>query len=757
MPPRGPGASLPAHNPQTTGANAGRGDVLDRRVILLATAAILAPAAAYAEQAEPAPAPPPAEKKAESAEDATEVRGVTVTSQRDGLRVDIDRRSYSVANDLQATTGSISDALRNIPSVEVDVQGNVSLRGDSNVTILIDGKPSALFSGENRGDALQQLPADQIERVEVMTNPSAAYSPEGTAGIINLVTKKTRRATRSATVRANVGTDGRYNGGISGSATRGKATFAGDIGVRHDTREFAVDSERSRYDSVTDQWVDSFLSADAKGEGDSVNARGAVDYDLDDRTRLSAELRGAQFSFRSESEEAFLSTPLAYGRFADSEFTHRNGSGSLRFRRQFEGSEHDLSGDLTFEHFEVEREMEAVIDFAAPVRPSEFEGIGGRTERDLWRLKLDYNRPVGEAAKLKLGTEIETAESRYDNYGERGPIGGPIVADPALTNLFLYDQDIAAAYVTFQRPFGDAVTAQFGLRAEAVRIDINQVTSGIVEDNDYTGLYPSLHLSWDVAENQQLTASYSRRIQRPGPQDLNPYVVYIDPQNLRSGNPDLDPQITDSFEAGWQHRKGQTYYLATVYYREARDGVTDVVQDLGGGVFLTTRENLARSRSGGLELVANGRLTSTLTYSLNGNLFWNEIDASGLTFGRDREGTSLRASGSLNWQVTPNDFLQLSGFVRGETITPQGYMEPGGMLNLGYRHKFSDKLSFVLTAQDLFGTLGMEQVIDTPVLRERTEREFNARALYVGLTWTFGAPRRQPERFDFDTSGGPPG
>jgi outer membrane receptor for ferrienterochelin and colicin len=203
------------------------------KILLLAATAVLCPSLVLA-QATSAPSSVPAPKavgKAAGKPDApTAVEGVTVTSDSTAMRTSIDRRSYSVANDLTAKTGSIADALRNIPSVEVDVQGNVSLRGDPNVTIMIDGKPSSMFNGDGKADALQQMPADQIDRVEVMTNPSAAYRPDGTAGIINLITKKNRKPGATGSFKLNVGPDGRYNTGVTGNYVKGKLTLSGDAG-----------------------------------------------------------------------------------------------------------------------------------------------------------------------------------------------------------------------------------------------------------------------------------------------------------------------------------------------------------------------------------------------------------------------------------------------------------------------------------------------------------------------------------------------
>jgi outer membrane receptor protein involved in Fe transport len=290
-----------------------------------------------------------------------------------------------------------------------------------------------------------------------------------------------------------------------------------------------------------------------------------------------------------------------------------------------------------------------------------------------------------------------------------------------------------------------------------VLIDIDQVTSKLRAENDYFRAYPSLHLAYKLSDEQRVSASYSRRVQRPQAYDLNPFRIYVDPFNYREGNPDLGPQVTDSFEAAWQRRGGGTFYLATLYYRQSRDGVTDVVRDLGDGVLLTTRENLGESRSGGLELVANGRLTKAVTYNVSGNVYWNEIEARRLGFTGTRSGYSLGGRANLNWQVTPKDFIQLNGFMNGERLTPQGHREAMGMLNLGYRRKINDKLSAVVTVQDALDSFRDVVVIDTPVLRDRVERRGNVRGVFVGFTWTFGGQGQKPREPAFDFGGGGPG
>jgi outer membrane receptor protein involved in Fe transport len=331
-----------------------------------------------------------------------------------------------------------------------------------------------------------------------------------------------------------------------------------------------------------------------------------------------------------------------------------------------------------------------------------------------------------------------------------------LAPDLALTNQFLFEQSLSQAYVTYERRFGD-LTALAGLRVEDVRIDLDQVTQGRKDQNDYTKAYPSLHLAWKLSDAKQITASYSHRVQRPDPLQFNSFRFLIDPLNYRAGNPRLKPQETHSFELGYQDRNGPTFRQATLYYRENFNGFADVVRDLGGGVFVTTSENISKSRSAGLELIANGKVAPTLSYSVSANPSWTEIEPQPLGSPNARSAWTISGRASLNWQATPDDLLQLQGFANGKRLTPQGYISPMGGLNLGYRHKLNDKVSLIFTAQDLFSTLRYKQVIDTPILKSRLRQDFNSRLFLAGFTWTFGGGRQRDPGFDFQNgAGGPP-
>jgi outer membrane receptor protein involved in Fe transport len=719
-----------------------------QRFVCSASAASLALAApALAQQ--PAKSPPP-----KSTEKPTGTVGeIVVEGTPPPIRMDAEKKSYSLADDLQATTGSVGDALRNVPSVEVDVQGNVALRGDPNVTIMIDGKPSGMFKGEGRGQALQSLPADQIERVEVITNPSAAYNPEGTGGIINLITKKNRKPGVSGSVRANLGTAGRMNGGVSGSYRNGRLSLTGDASVRHDKPSQRYTNTRELLDPGGGDPIVDTRRTITGGAFDVWSGRVGLDFDVDDKTRLSAQVRYQPHVFTFEGLELFDRTTAAGvpRSVVDSDWSYRQGRSTLEntvsFSRKY-GEGHDLNATFTRELNDDDRSRVFLRSPRLPPGPPGVEDSENRNRAWRTQLKVDYARPLGDA-KLKLGYEYNGDDNDYLTVFAGGLASAPAVVDPTRSNLFKFDQRIHAAYGTYEKPIRK-LTALAGLRLESTQIDLELVTPPRTDRNDYIRLYPSLHLGYQMDEAQQLTASYSRRVQRPQPTDYNPFPIYLDAQNLYRGNPDLKPQVTDSFELGYQYRKSGTIYLATAYYRNGRDAVNDLVRNIGDGVALQTRENIGTFQAAGLELVANGKLPGKVTYNASVNAGWSQIDASDLGFGsRDRSGYSAGGRASLNWQASDKDFLQIQGFAYGKRLLPQGHSAPQAIVNIGYRHKFSDQLSGVVTVQDAFKLSRWETEIDTPTYHERFVGHPRNRTVFVGVTYNFGGGKPRDQGFDF--------
>lgn len=715
---------------------------------------LLASAGAQAETA-PAPSPPPPAPAPKP--QGNTVEGLTVQAGQSPMKSSIDRRSYSVTDDLQATTGSIADALKRIPSVEVDIDGNVKLRGDSSVTILIDGKPSALMKGQGRADALSQLPADQIERVEVLTNPGAQYSPEGTGGVINLVTKKARTsgAGPSGSVRFNAGTGGRYNGGLNWGYNSKKLSLSANAGF------WTFDTE---FDNLDDRTLSGGLrrrsTSKAQITGGGGYVRLAGDYEVDARNRLTAELNlfGYRPSFdtraRYENYDALGALTSLTGRDGQSDSKSNSGGLGLSWRREFAGEDHNFTLAFDRDRWNSDGDTLYRLFTTTPAGPDSFQGNRDRSTNDNDDLKGDYSRPMPRDGRLKAGFEWQRNRSDADNAFSVGPTRAGLVLDPTRSHRLIFEETVLSGYLTYEQQFGD-LTVLPGLRYETATDDLSLPATAVKASHTYNKLYPSLHLDYRLSDTSRLKASYSLRIARPGSNDLDPFLIYVDAFNYRQGNPSLEPAETQSWEASYEYRKQRNYYLLTGFYRQTDNGVTDRLVDLGGGVLLTTKTNLAKNRSGGVEVVVNRALTKTLSLNATGTAFWNQIDTGSAGFGTDRSAWSVSGRASFDWQPTASDLFQLNAVATGKQITPQGYSDPTYSVNLGYRRKLNERWFLTVTATDIFDGMNARTVYDNPDLKGFSTRDGATRRLSVGLRYRFGAgkPQRDPA-FDYSGGGG---
>jgi outer membrane receptor for ferrienterochelin and colicin len=720
-----------------------------------------APVTGPASQAKPESATKPTSqtKPAPSGEKPHDVEGVTVNGAAPQMQTSIDRRSYSLAKDLQAQAGSLADALRNIPSVQVDLQGNITLRGNPNVTILVDGNPSGVFQGPSRSTSLQSIPASRFERVEVITNPSAEFSASGTA-IINLITKKAQGVGRTGGLQLNVAEPGRVLAVANAGYNSKALSLTGDLTYKRNETRGDVSEDRKAVDPVSGDTTDVAHEATSHQLGDAILAHGAVDYDVTPTSRLSGSLRVNYFDTGTKTANAFTTADgsdviqqFARPERQDIEQFISEVTGS--WRQKFDGEGHELVVFARHQDYTFHLTRDAEDVFSTPLTAPDFNTTDYTGRFIQSELKADYTRPMSDLSKLKLGFDLEDDDQRYNYMGEQGPALDALSNDPLQSNLYLYKRDLLQGYATYQRKFGD-FSVLGGLRLQVDSLNLNQVTQGVKASPTDTHLFPSLHLAYKVSEAQTLSASYSRRIAYPDAAQLNPFRIQFDPFNFQAGNIKLSPETTDSYEVGYQYTRGDTYYLATTYFRQTDHSFTDVVQSLGDGAFLTTHENLNTSRSGGLELVAAGPLVPKVTYNLSTNIFWNEIDAANLGFSGSRSAYAISGQGNLNWQVTARDFVQINAFVTGEALTPQGHTSPAGMLNLGFRHKLNDNLSVLATVQDVLRTYHSALVLDTPALSQRVERSFDTRVFLLGLTWNFGGQRRNDPAFPFENGASAP-
>jgi len=691
----------------------------------------------------------------------TPVKPLTVSGQQPNYRRYIDRRSYSLTADLHATNGSIGDALRNIPSVDVNPQGEISLRGDASVTIMVDGQPSALFRGRSRAAALEQIPADQYERVEVITNPSAAFKPDGTGGIINLISKKSRHQKPTATISVSANSGGWRKAALSGTFASGGLSVTANGGY-------------SRYTSRTDQQTTETLVDPGSGASAAVTSASqartksfyghggaSADDDLDSNTRVSASVDYGAFaaqhtlfgSYRSSATSGVLAQD--YNNDQDTYEAGSNIAASASYRRQLGGDDHEIDLDLQYSDDAFRSDDRQRFDYQLPVQPNLFQNILSDTGRGVADLKAEYHKPLPGQAKLLVGYEFEYDQNFLDNDVLLGTDGANAATSPTLSNRFGADQSVHDLYATYERPFG-RFDVMPGLRLEAVILDLDQITTGERDSTSYLEAYPTLHTSYRLNSAMQLTASYSRRVDRPDLSQFNPFRVYNNPLSFSQGNPRLKPAITDSYEAAFEYGEKSVYYLATLYYRNTQGLVSPVTENLGDGELLGTYDNIGHSRNAGAELVANGPITKTLSYSFTTDAFWNELTDPDAPNGPPRSGAVFTFEPKLKWDVTPNDFVQLNVYASTRAPTAQGYTSGYVYSDIGYRHRFGHRLSLVAQWLDPTNGLRFTTVTDTPTLQQRSASHYLGNFLSLGLTYDLGGtPKPAPKEMDFGGGGSP--
>ena len=682
---------------------------------------------------------------------------VEVSARKEAFYNSIDRKVYNVGKDIQSVTGSASDLLQNVPSVQVDIEGNVSLRGDANVLILVNGKTSTMM-GKNRAAVLEQMPADGIEKIEVITNPSAKYKPDGTAGIINLTLKKKQEPGYSGSVRVAAGNDRRYNVNVTANVNPGKYNLFATAGVRQDDRPRFVQDDRSHVDAATNSLVSTSQHTTENSRPLSRIVQAGVDYKLDDQTKIGGSVHYNYRDFFRTSTVTNLTRGATgavtgdYDRFRtdpeyekDLEFT-----GTLQ--HSFAKEDHDLNLEIRHGRTTEQEDNHYTNVYRTPALAKSFDNTLIKNTETNTEATADYTRAIDDESKFEAGYDGQDNKIDMDFHGSfLDPATNTLVVDTTKTNRFIYDSTVHAFYSTYAHKLGEFGFLA-GLRFEHTGTDTDQVTAHLRDKNDYNRFYPSLHTSYNLSDTQQLQANYSHRVHRPEGDDLNPYPEYQDPFNLRAGNPHLVPEDIHSVETGWQYKNHETTYLATAYYRYRYHGMTDVTRYINSTTLLTTKENLGSSHSSGLELGATTRLKDSLSLNFSANAYRNEIDASNLGFSTKQSAFAWDAKLNANWDLTKTTLIQLNTNFTAKRLTPQGYRYPTSIANIGLRHRFADKkTSLILSVSDVFNSLRERTHIDTPVLHEEITRHRSSRIVYLGVIYNFGKPpKKNKDDLQFD-------
>ena len=653
---------------------------------------------------------------------------VSVTADGSRLVYDLDKQIYQVGQDVFSEAGTASDILQNIPSVNVDINGAITLRNTSNITFFINGRPSAMLR-RNAAGYLEQIPARSIERIEVITNPSARYRPDGVGGIINIVMKKDPEKGLNGLISGNIGTEDRKNANISlhyGSEALG---FYGNYGIRSGRPTYLFTDDRQYKDgnTVTGTYTeDGYSAVDAL----SHTLVAGSNFEPDDNNKF--EISGSWFlqnSLHSGSSDIGASGSAGDVLFANRQTNDEfegEGEGSLAWEHVFKNNEdHNLALEYACSAFSEREDLAFEQTYAMPAGNVVLNDIliekSGRQHE--WR--LDYALPVGEDAEIEAGYagEYIFEDIRYTNV---------------TPSRFQLRQDVQAVYGLWAQEF-DAFRYKAGLRAEQATIQPHLIVpNDLPARNRYFKVFPTLHLGYAPDDNSQFSLSYSKRINRPDADELNPNPEYSDPRNAESGNPDIRPEQVHSIELGCQIKRAGISLAPVLYYRYKYDAFTSIRTSLNDSIVLSTLANLDNGQSGGLETVLKGALPKVLDFDLTGNVFYTTLDAGNLGFSERSSAVSGNLKLNTRAVLWKNTKLQMGAFYYFPGITPQGKTKPFFYLNGGLRQSvFRNRAALILTVTDIFHTYKRIRQIDSDALAQTTTLKRKRPIVYLGFSWRF--------------------
>ncbi len=684
---------------------------------------------------------------------------VEVTATKSTLNLGLDRRTYNVDADIMAQTSSVTEILQNLPSVTVDVNGQVSLRGTSNITYLVNGRPSALLRAGGAA-ALQQIPANSIERIEVITNPSARYRPDGIGGIINIVLKEATRQGLNGSVQANVGNLDRYNANILLNYGAGEVNFFGGYGVRHastpqDITDLRIGREGgaavNSFKSVSDVTFGELSHLATAGltfplgEGGQVEISGEYFYLNNDNNSLTS------WDVTEEDATTLFDVDRQYNGY-EQEFDV-----GIAYEREFENEDHSLAIEFNLSGYDetednVYKELYKA-PFAGTDRSRNLIEKGG----PVMEFVVEYARPIGRESELEVGYLGEIMKDDINILGENFLSNGENrwKTDPLKTYRFKFNQTVHAAYGVFTHAI-ESFFFSAGLRAEQTFITSNLVTTGEEIPNDYFNLFPTLALGLELGDNEELQLSYSKRINRADPDEQNPFPEYDDPRTRDRGNPKLLPEQVHSIELGYHLQNEKFTFMPTLYYRYLYDGFTEFREIVEDTVLQTTFTNFSNQTLAGAEVIFKGNVSKFLDLNFSANAYYNELDGTNLGLPADQSQVTWDAKLGANFSFSKNTYGQLNAQYVSSRLTPQGEFQPIVLLNLGLRQDiFNRKASILFTVSDVFASVEWESLIDNNNLYWNTIYGRNNQIFYLGFSYRFGESyaqrrKRKPEKLDFE-------
>lgn len=654
---------------------------------------------------------------------------------------------YNADQVLANASGTVMDMMKTVPNIIVDKDEHITIRGNSSINVMVDGVPTQM-SGDDLTNFLKQLPSNMVSSVEVITTPGAKYDAAGSAGIINIKTKQNNTSGRNGSVNAGAGTLGSYDAGINLFSNSPKLKLNASYRYNHNVFESDAFGLRENYENPAPLYLydEHFMQ---NGSADNHLAKIGGDYILNERNTVGGSFsygnNGGAFNINDTlfSEYADGTVTGYYHSLLDYNYDGDQFSGNLHYNTKF-GKGEELNFDGNFSDYSHVNTIPSETDF--------FDAAGNMIpglnikRNDLTNFgvviytgKIDYTLPLGEKSKFESGIKFTNTETQNDlTAQEYNLMSNEWDYDSSVSNTFNYMENVGAAYINYSGAF-KKLNYTLGLRSELSHVKTASATTNANYDEQYIDLFPSANLKYPMKKGGEFSLDYSRRIDRPIYQWLNPFIDKSTPYTWFTGNPDLKPYYTNSFALNYtKFIAGKHYVMGSIFYQSMNDIFTQYFEYAGDGIYYLTIKNINNQTTAGASAMVQSSIAKWFDFMANLSLYQNSIDNELTGVDLDSK-LSFNMYSSLTFKFWKNASFQLTGNYMSPTTNPQGYFNGFYSIDAGFKKSFiDDKLTVNLNVKDIFNSMEFSnEFIDETFHSDFTFKPVS-RIASIALSWRFG-------------------
>lgn len=692
-----------------------------------------------------------------------DLEGVTIVAQKQMLTHNLDKRIFNVEKDIVAEGGTALDLMQNIPSIEVDMDGNVSLRGSQNVTILVNGRPSNYSS-------IEEIPSSIIGTIEVVTNPSARYDPDGLSGIINIVLKQRREPGYHGMVMLNAGTGNKYNGTLNFNYGVKKVNLFTNLSFRK--HKMMGESFMDRQTTIGDGFNLLVQNQDFIRQGEFINIRTGIDLALTPNNTLSLTGGYSSRDFNiwdsTETSMQFMSNPILDEYYRQNSGINDGFNYNFTLNYKFDGKQkgQELTADAYYYGMNGNNQNHIFQGDLINIENLFREKTLQNQNTNALVVQSDLVQPVGNGGRVETGVKavfrMQDAQYNFFNYD----IADNWLNDELRSNSFKYSEQLYSAYAIYSNTFGnEKFSYQGGVRAENWYTKGEQAADGYAPTpRSFFKLYPSAHIRWEINRINSIQAAYSRRVSRPRTSMLNPFINYTDPINLSMGNPMLNPELTHSYELSYYLSLPKTKFNSTLFMRNTTDIMTRFVEVDENDIAWSTFKNIDTSESFGLEGVISQTLFPWWKVNANATYYYTQLHSPFLD-DRSSVGNGWTARATSVWNIGKNIELQVNGNYHSPSISVGGNMrfwQSGGGQGLTHQRYWLDmgmrinvlnrKGTITLRVSDIFNTMNFSSETWGPNFTSNINRVRESRVFFIGFSYRINEYKARRDRQSSDVN-----